>query len=842
MFRKGSQHLLLSLHSEPVRRNNRANTSIFLARRLIQSLLILCAAFSLSACVSLQDPEGFQEYRQHTVISLQPGLSAGQDFISRRPALDSFQIWLRNPSGPVDPAARIEFSLYHLGEEQALISTSYNLQSLGKSDTFTFRFAPRYTDPPNQPYFVKIQVSGASLELLGRLEDAYPHGQAWLDNQPLAADLSFRTGYRYAYRALLADLLNWLGQAWLLLPLAALLWLPGRLVLRLARLDHRLDWGERSAAALGLSLALIPLVMLWSSALNIAWSASGLWLVTIALFIVYALSWLYEFRSVSNRPRRPQFSPHSLALVAILLLSLGVRLAMVRDMAAPAWVDSVHHALLTRLILEQGAFPASYAPYLETSTTSYHAGFHSLLAGFSWLSGLDIPQAMLILGQFLNALMVLAVYLFTTTFTHRPSAGVAAALISGLVTPMPAYYTSWGRYTQLSGLLILPVAFLLVKYLVEYPPRAPFSWQRDKEKVRILLLASLAIAGLLMVHYRVLAFLGALIAATLLVELPLRFIRGKFLVRQLLPLILSFAALAIFALTLTIFWWPTAMTSLILPTGAFSGSKTAFSDFSWSYLITAYGRYALGLAGLGFLWGLVRKRTFPLVMLFWISMLFFLANLGVFKLPGASFINNTSVAITLFLPTALLGGYLVGWVLDGWGQLLPQRWRSVYWSLACLALGVLGVLSGRALLPILNPATLLARQADLPAIHWVDENLPRQSKIAINPFLWGYGIYAGSDGGYWISPIAGRATLPPPALYNLNFSRELPRQISENSRQVQQLAQDPTALHQFLRQQGIDYVYIGVRGGVLSPQMLKDSPLYELIYENQGVFIFQVNP
>ena len=32
--------------------------------------------------------------------------------------------------------------------------------------------------------------------------------------------------------------------------------------------------------------------------------------------------------------------------------------------------------------------------------------------------------------------------------------GLAAALIVGVFTPMPAYYTSWGRYTQLAALLI----------------------------------------------------------------------------------------------------------------------------------------------------------------------------------------------------------------------------------------------------------------------------------------------------------------------------------------------------------------------------------------------------
>ena len=132
---------------------------------------------------------------------------------------------------------------------------------------------------------------------------------------------------------------------------------------------------------------------------------------------------------------------------------------MVRDYATPTWVDSVHHGLITRLILEQGGFPASYAPYLDIQITEYHPGFHSVLASFIWLSGLSIDQAMLILGQVLNALAIFASYLFTVSLLSDRRAGLLAAAITGLFTPMPAYYTSWGRYTHLAGMLILPVFF-----------------------------------------------------------------------------------------------------------------------------------------------------------------------------------------------------------------------------------------------------------------------------------------------------------------------------------------------------------------------------------------------
>ena len=38
---------------------------------------------------------------------------------------------------------------------------------------------------------------------------------------------------------------------------------------------------------------------------------------------------------------------------------------------------------------------------------------------------------------------------------------------------------------------------------------------------------------------------------------------------------------------------------------------------------------------------------------------------------------------------------------------------------------------------------------------------------------------------------------------------------------------------------GIQYLFTGVRGGVISPQALKDSPLFELVYQADGASTFK---
>lgn len=790
----------------------------------------------LTACAGMQDPESSQDHRDAVIATVQPGQVFEQTFNFRRADLQNLLIWLKVDAKSLPAEARLYVDFYRQSNSSTPeVSFSYDLQKLNNDGALNISLKKAGEILPAGGYRLKLRMNSGAVQVLGRAEDAYAQGTSYINDLPIDADISFRLTYRYSLPAILEDLSAWLSQLWLVLPLLVILWLPGRLLLRLTNWDRRLDWGERSAASVGLSISLIPLLMLWTSTLGLHWSRGAV----IVGALVLAASYIYLLHPLNWRPEKIKINGSSLALATVFLFSLAVRLAMVRDLAAPAWVDSVHHALIARLIMEQGSLPHTYAPYLQITTTSYHAGYHSVLATFTWLSSLGLEQAMLLIGQVLNALAVLAVYLLTTTFTQRRSAGIFAALIAGLATPMPAYYTSWGRYTQLTGLLILPVAFFWIKGILD--DSLPIRLNRNfiRAKGWPVALACASIAGVLLVHYRVLAFLAALIAAYCLIAWVQEGLRRRGVRKPGVDL-LNLGLIGVFVLLLTLPWWPATVRTFVLPVASFPGTSVAFSDFAWSYLTTALGKYALGLAGLGFLWSLVQRKTIGIVMALWVALMFFIANLGVFGLPGGSLVNNTSVAISLFMPTALLGGYILGWSVDGWAGAIPHRWVPAYWGgvgLACIALAILGA---RALLPILNPGTLLVREADLPAIDWVEQNIPEGETILINPFVWGWGVYAGSDGGYWITPLTGRATLPPPAIYNYDFTRAIAEGISQRAQTATELATKPEALHDFLNEQAIRYVFIGVRGGPLSAKALNESPLFERLYAQDGASIFKV--
>ena len=474
------------------------------------------------------------------------------------------------------------------------------------------------------------------------------------------------------------------GKVWLLIPLLLTVWLPGWLLLEFSGLGTHLERGERWALAVGLSLAVVPIVLLWTSTLGFHWNGVTVW-VAMAALAAASLWWGFQHRPIrSNPPAQPDptllepspddpVEPQSkaaanpwipIALLAVLGASFFLRMAMVRDLAAPPWVDSVHHGVITRLILEEGRYPKDYAPYMEISTAHYHPGFHAALALFTSLSGLEIEHSMLFFGQALNALSILAVYLFTVTLTGQRLAGLIAALIAGFLTPMPAYYTSWGRYTQLASLLILPAAFTLLTRLVLDKPRRRADLLPGGHTFNLLLLSGIACAGLFLTHYRAAAFFLLLMLAWMLVRDRSTGMETGEPGRLLQETGLLAGAGAV-GLALSLPWWPGLLSTLIGPSLAWGAAPAKlFEGFTWGFLTSAQGMPVLWLAGAGLLLGLLTRRNFPLVLLIWAGLLFGLANLSALKLPGGGLVNNTSVEISLFMPLAAAAGYLVAWALS----------------------------------------------------------------------------------------------------------------------------------------------------------------------------------
>ena len=453
------------------------------------AVALLLATFALTSCVTLPDPETTQDFSTHVVATVEAEQTVGQTFISRRARLNGIDLWFK-PS----ESALLTVELYQSHQDHLPLYSGVIRAKEGR----TRIPIPVQEGPPGQTYYLKLSTDQGVVNIYGRNEDNYIHGEAFINNQPILADLAFQVTYEYTFSAVLTDFTTLFSRWQWFLPLVIMLLLPGWLILDFTGWKENFDIGERLAMALGLSLAIVPLLMVWTSFIGIQWGRITVWVVVIILVAIQTTRWTQPSQkprpdkntpdngiipepedkldeghpsSISNLSKfsSPAFGNHlsNFLLICIFGFALLLRFAMVRDLAAPAWVDSIHHGLITRLILEQGGLPESFSPFIPPGAESYHSGFHSNLATYVWLTDLEIHTAMQFFGQVLNALMVFPIYLLTKKITGSRPAGLSAALVVTAFTLMPVYYASWGRYTHLTGLLVLPAAFVSATQLLK---------------------------------------------------------------------------------------------------------------------------------------------------------------------------------------------------------------------------------------------------------------------------------------------------------------------------------------------------------------------------------------
>ena len=152
--------------------------------------------------------------------------------------------------------------------------------------------------------------------------------------------------------------------------------------------------------------------------------------------------------------------------------------------------------MIAQLLVDNKGLFNSWLPYAELRTFTYHFGFHTLVAVFHWLTGLSLPAATLWTGQIINILAIVTLVPLANRLGRSRWAGVVSVLVAGLLSTMPQFYLNWGRYTQLTGQVILPVAVVLSFVYLEQRPT-------DRRLVAVL---ALILGGLALSHYRITIF------------------------------------------------------------------------------------------------------------------------------------------------------------------------------------------------------------------------------------------------------------------------------------------------------------------------------------------------
>lgn len=585
-----------------------------------------------------------------------------------------------------------------------------------------------------------------------------------------------------------------------------------------------LDWPLRSVGLAGLALFILPLaargLRSWALELQGGYrSGSG---------DIHDTITLTRFLKIIKRILRGDHVPWIGAVISagVFVSILIWRFYQSRSLVFPAWVDSIHHTLIVRLFLENGGLPDTFEPYMPVPFY-YHFAFHAVTAAFAFLSGARPEQAVLWIGQVFNALISLGIYRLVKVVWEDRRRAVLAALLVGFVIQMPAYYVTWGRYTLLTGMLVLPVAMAAAVEIANH-------------RVRISRLATLAIliGGLLLTHYFAAALL-AIFLAILSLQAFISDLRGGVRLKSSLSFPLMSAT--VIGVGLALPWliraWDYSHRMVKLRVVSLSLEMVdqvyfpEYLNYLWRLLGPLRNQVLLAPALLGLALAMFRPKSRGFAI--WVVVLCLLSQpWGVYLAP----FRPDHAVIVLFLPMAVLIADLLFSLVD-WknGGKLGLIKAGLIFGLCAGLLGW-GAWETRV---IINSGTILAGEADRRAIEWIEQNTPPDANFFINVNHWQFGIYRGSDGGWWITPLTGRKTLLPVALYPMGDRTYVTRvnQLAEKASQMQGCTPE---FWEVIRSEKIDYVYLTLGKGSVHPESLSECPGMARVYGQEGIFIYQV--
>jgi len=472
----------------------------------------------------------------------------------------------------------------------------------------------------------------------------------------------------------------------------------------------------------------------------------------------------------------------------------------------------------------EGRIPAELFTYAPTPFY-YHFGFHAVAAVFAELADLPSAQAILVLGQILNAACVLAVYRLAVVLTRRASVGLLAAALTGFVSQMPAYFASWGRYTLLTGLILLALAMASTVEVWRYPAQL---WRRWPLIVLV--------AGLVLTHYGAAVYFCCFVLALLL--------GGRAIEQPLWPRCRAVIIGVTAGIILASPWLIHIVTLVGMPahlqTGAgFTDNAVLHAEIMGRVGYTAllisplrmWPVFVLAALAVGFYRG---KQQTTRLLLLWMIILIGLSNEWLWRVGPLS---GDLLLLGLFIPINILAA--MGFMrLRHLSLRINQRWHA--WAPSAV-LALLLIYSAADTISIINPSTVLATSEDVDALNWAGVNVPIGAHFAINVAAWG-ALYRGVDGGWWLPLISQRTTILPPGLfYGFAVDQQVKQSIQAAAEQVSIIDGCTPYFWWVVQQQRVTHLYVSDRGGSLRAEWLDACPGIQRIYTNRRVTIYRVN-
>lgn len=826
--------------------------------RLSSILLIGLIFSSCSPIIKAAQPS------QSELIELGSGQSIGQTFVSRFKGLNGIEIYIQ----PEDiNQGKLFLSLYPSSQEMSkeIAIASIPLGNISHPDNYLFEI-PTISDSFNRYYYVQVELEGQGKILLATgPRDSYLNGALYQNGSPLESQLTFSLTYNPIDMVfgVILEILNWLIMVtvgfWLFV-------IPGYALLSLTYPAWRsLSTSIKLSISAGVSLAIYPIFYLWTDLVGLHLGHYYAWIPpTIGLLIII---WRNKKKFTDlNRSKPPTFRVSNLVsqstqylkspqvrlpdilFLAIVILVISTRFWVIRNLDAPMWGDSYQHTMISQLLVDNKGLFESWIPYADLTTFTYHFGFHTLVSSLHWLTGISMPQAVLWTGQILNAFAVITLYPLAIRVGRNKWVGIIAVIMAGTLLSMPMFYVNWGRYTQLSGLILLTsYAFIAWELL-----------NKDAKRLNIGLLLGIILAGLALTHYRII-ILALLFLPVFLVIYGRESGWNSILKNALMSSIVG----GLLFLPWFIHVFSGKIIKILsnkLTLSLNAASNVAAQSDNLGNLFEFLPPYVWLLLPIIIGWGLwKREKGIALISLWWYLILL-VTNPQWLGLPGAGLITNFTVLIAAYIPASILFGYTGGSLID---RLIPPqpspneaqlqfRSRSISIIGITIILLLLATWGARQRLTDIDPSLhALVTRPDIRAGEWIKENALDSERYLVNSFLAFSGtVGVGSDGGWWLPLLAESSNTIPPINYIFekgtrpDYHQWINSLISEIETKG---INHPDVLNEY-KERGITKIYLGQqRGGVnhagpqmLDPEELLSSPYYKPIYHQDQVWIFDI--
>ena len=485
---------------------------------------------------------------------------------------------------------------------------------------------------------------------------------------------------------------------------------------------------------------------------------------------------------------------YSVIAFAFLLCCIAIlRFYFIDGLEFPLYSDSpVHYQIIKDILNPIQPSGAFYNFEKLFSPHYYHFGFHSVVAVDAGISGTNILPAILIVGQLFLIIAPISLALFVKRLTFNTWAGLYTGLFAGLGWDMPAYAVNWGKYPAVAAIAVIPLTFLWLTFAL---------LTKEKRKQRLFwLLFLLTFIATAILHTRSIIITAVVLGTIVIV----RFMRKAFNNQNekvYEAIILETLAIVVLATVNQNFY------DAIL--SYFQDANLVVSCLA--ILLMAFGAIYYGEVIYAIL-------TFTLVC--WVIS-FLTVPPPLTKYLGEYFLDRPFIQTFMFAPLAISSG--IG-LQSLFRYVVSKTQKKTFTSHgnAHLAVFIAVALFLVFLRPASdyrpNPCCIFMQEDDLFAIDWIGKNIPHGSQILIaSEKETNQNIVV--DGGGWIYPLTGIATVP--ASYSTDFASSVN--------------------HVWLCTSHISYVYVGSTSAGFDATNIESKSSYKLLLGFPQARLYQVN-